>query len=68
MDTCEREPVLYREENLCVSYLTKDEGVVMIWTTEHLARKVRSGEKKKHKGRRAVEIIVGLPNCLMYFD
>lgn len=50
--------MLYKEENLCILYLTKDESVVMNWTTEHLARKVRIGEKKKHKGRRAVEIML----------
>lgn len=50
--------MLYKEENVCISYLTKDESVVMNWTTEHLARKVRSGEEKKHKERRAVEIML----------
>lgn len=30
----------------------------MNWTTEYLARKVKSGEKKKHKERRAVEIML----------
>lgn len=30
----------------------------MNWTAEYLARKVKSGEKKKHKERRAVEIML----------
>lgn len=38
--------------------IPKDESVVMNWTTESLARKVNSGEKKNHKERRAVEIML----------